>query len=139
LLRAESDTCAASAGGAKSRIAAIRIYELRDLTTRTPWAAAGAPRTASIRTSRLAAIGLARIASYHGADAEAERETSAPLSVNPAFIPRDHLVDEAIQAAVVADDFAPFERLLDVLSRTVDDQRGREGDAEPPRPDPIVK
>ncbi len=30
---------------------------------------------------------------------------------NPARIPRNHRIEEAIQAAVTADDFGPFERL----------------------------
>jgi uncharacterized protein YdiU (UPF0061 family) len=36
---------------------------------------------------------------------------------NPAFIPRNHLVEAALAAAVEHADFAPFEKLLDVLSR----------------------
>ena len=30
---------------------------------------------------------------------------------NPARIPRNHRIEEAIQAAVLADDFGPFQRL----------------------------
>jgi uncharacterized protein YdiU (UPF0061 family) len=40
---------------------------------------------------------------------------------NPAFIPRNHRIEEAIQAAV-ADDLAPFERLVTVLAKPFDDQ-----------------
>ena len=36
---------------------------------------------------------------------------------NPAVIPRNHLVEEALAAAVARNDFAPFEALLDVLMR----------------------
>lgn len=41
--------------------------------------------------------------------------------VNPAFIPRNHRIEEAIQAALEAD-FTPFERLLTVSRRPFDDQ-----------------
>jgi uncharacterized protein YdiU (UPF0061 family) len=37
-------------------------------------------------------------------------------AVNPVYIPRNHLIEEAIQAAIREDDFRPFETLLDVLS-----------------------
>ena len=39
---------------------------------------------------------------------------------NPAFIPRNHRVEEAISAAVERQDFQPFEELLDVVSRPFD-------------------
>jgi uncharacterized protein YdiU (UPF0061 family) len=42
--------------------------------------------------------------------------------VNPAFIPRNHRVEEIIRAAADEDDFAPFEKLLTVLSRPYEDQ-----------------
>jgi uncharacterized protein YdiU (UPF0061 family) len=41
---------------------------------------------------------------------------------NPAFIPRNHRVEQAIEAAVRLRDFGPFELLADVLSRPYDDQ-----------------
>jgi uncharacterized protein YdiU (UPF0061 family) len=37
-------------------------------------------------------------------------------AVNPVYIPRNHLIEEAINAAAERDDFQPFETLLDVLS-----------------------
>ncbi|WP_149538757.1 protein adenylyltransferase SelO [Siccirubricoccus phaeus] len=43
-------------------------------------------------------------------------------AVNPAFIPRNHLVEAAITAAVARNDFAPFEALLAVLARPYEDQ-----------------
>jgi uncharacterized protein YdiU (UPF0061 family) len=55
-------------------------------------------------------------------------------AVNPAFIPRNHRVEEVIQAAVTSDDFAPFERLLTVLSKPYDDQGEFAGYADPPEP-----
>ena len=56
---------------------------------------------------------------------------------NPAFIPRNHLVEAVIQAAL-ADDLGPFEELLAVLSRPYDDQPGRAHYAAPPRPEEVV-
>jgi uncharacterized protein YdiU (UPF0061 family) len=51
----------------------------------------------------------------------AERQ-AAMRSVNPAFIPRNHRVEAVIDAAVIRDDFAPFEELLTVLSKPYEDQ-----------------
>ncbi|HWT09129.1 MAG TPA: YdiU family protein [Roseomonas sp.] len=62
----------------------------------------------------------------------------AMRAVNPAFIPRNHLVEEALAAAAQRDDLAPFEDLLAVLSRPFDDQPGRERFAQPPRPEERV-
>jgi uncharacterized protein YdiU (UPF0061 family) len=57
---------------------------------------------------------------------------------NPAFIPRNHRVEEAIVAAVERNDFAPFETLVTVLSRPFDDQPEFAAYADPPKPDEIV-
>lgn len=38
-------------------------------------------------------------------------------AVNPLYIPRNHLVEQVIEAAVEQDDFAPFEALNEVLTR----------------------
>ncbi len=56
------------------------------------------------------------------------RESSVQLmrSHNPAVIPRNHRVEEALEAAVGRGDFAPMNRLLGVLSKPYDD---------PPEPD----
>ena len=58
--------------------------------------------------------------------------------VNPAFIPRNHLVEEAIAAAVTTGDFSVFERLVAVLAKPYDDQPGPERYALPPRPEEVV-
>jgi len=42
--------------------------------------------------------------------------------VNPAFIARNHRVEEALSAAVERGDYAPFATLLKTLSRPFDDQ-----------------
>ena len=54
--------------------------------------------------------------------------------VNPAVIPRNHRIEQAIRAAVDAADFAPFERLATALSRPYDPAPGDEAYAEPPQP-----
>jgi uncharacterized protein YdiU (UPF0061 family) len=47
---------------------------------------------------------------------------AAMRSVNPGFIPRNHLIEAVIAAAVNRDDFAPFDELLTVLSKPDEDQ-----------------
>jgi uncharacterized protein YdiU (UPF0061 family) len=42
---------------------------------------------------------------------------------NPAFIPRNHLVEEALEAAASARDFSVMERLLEVLAAPYDHER----------------
>ena len=69
---------------------------------------------------------------------EPEERRAAMRGANPQFIPRNHLVEEAILAAVNGD-FSPFETLLTVLSRPYDDHSGLERYAAPPRPDQIVR
>jgi serine/tyrosine/threonine adenylyltransferase len=56
----------------------------------------------------------------------------AMRSVNPAFIPRNHLIEAVIEAAVKRDDFTLFEELLTVLSNPYEDQPGYAGYADPP-------
>jgi uncharacterized protein YdiU (UPF0061 family) len=57
---------------------------------------------------------------------------------NPMFIPRNHLVQEVIVAAVEEDDFAPFETLVTVLANPYEDQPEFARYAEPPRPEEVV-
>lgn len=64
--------------------------------------------------------------------APAQARRDAMLRANPLFIPRNHLVEAAIEAAVERDDFVPFETLLDVLARPFEAQPGREDHARPP-------
>jgi serine/tyrosine/threonine adenylyltransferase len=63
----------------------------------------------------------------------AER-TATMRATNPAVIPRNHRIEAVIQAAVVSDDFAPFEELLTVLSKPYEDQPAFSAYAEPPEP-----
>ena len=69
---------------------------------------------------------------------EANERRAAMRAANPHFIPRNHLVEEAIAAAVKNRDFSPFETLLTVLSTPYEDQPAHRRYAEPPRPDQIV-
>jgi uncharacterized protein YdiU (UPF0061 family) len=66
------------------------------------------------------------------------RETMDPIArargmrrVNPAFIPRNHRVEEALSAAVEDGDYAPFETLLKILAHPFDDQPEFAAFAEP--------
>ena len=63
---------------------------------------------------------------------------STMRAVNPAFTPRNHLVEEALTAATALGDFGPFERLLEVITRPFNDQPGREVYSLPPRPEQVV-
>ena len=63
---------------------------------------------------------------------------AAMRTVNPAYIPRNHLVEEAIKAAVEREDFTPFATLKKVLSAPYEDQPGFERYAQSPRPDQVV-
>jgi uncharacterized protein YdiU (UPF0061 family) len=58
---------------------------------------------------------------------------------NPAFIPRNHLVEAALDAAVVRQDFQPFEVLLDVVSRPYEDRPFLERYVTPARPEECVR
>lgn len=62
----------------------------------------------------------------------------AMRAVNPAYIPRNHLVEAALNAAIERDDFGPFEQLLEVLSRPFEERAGFELYAMPPKPEERV-
>ena len=64
----------------------------------------------------------------------ASERATAMRGVNPAFIPRNHRVEQAIEAAVENGDFSLFEALLTVLARPYDDQPDLAGYSEPPKP-----
>jgi len=71
------------------------------------------------------------------APADEARESSMRRA-NPAFIPRNHRVEEAISAAVRHGDFGPFEVLADVLVRPYDDQPEVAHLGDPPGPEQHV-
>ena len=88
---------------------------LEDPDALTPWLAAWRERLAQ--------------------DATPPQERAAAMrAVNPAFIPRNHKVEEALAAAVDHGDFSLFEALNDVLSKPYEDQPGFAAYAEPPKP-----
>lgn len=69
--------------------------------------------------------------------ATGEADISLMNRVNPAFIPRNHRIEEVIEAAK-NDDFAPFHELHQVLQQPYLDQPGFEKYAKSPEPDEIV-
>jgi uncharacterized protein YdiU (UPF0061 family) len=93
-----------------------------DLGATAPWAAEpGAIRSWAETWRR-------RLATESGAP---EERASAMRRANPAFVPRNHRVEEAIAAAVQRGEFQPFETLVDLLAKPYDDQPDRAYLAEP--------
>ena len=69
---------------------------------------------------------------------EPDVRAQAMRSVNPAFIPRNHRVEQALGAAIEYGDFSPFAELLTVLSRPYEDQADFADYAYPPHADERV-
>ena len=69
---------------------------------------------------------------------DGQARAAAMRKVNPAFIPRNHRVEAAIQAAISRMDFEPFEELLDVIAYPYEDRPEREQYATPARPEECV-
>ena len=88
-----------------------------------PPAATPSPRAGCSSTSRRSTPGLARWRAL-GPDADAMDR------VNPVYIPRNHLVEEALAAATDGD-LAPLERLLDAVTAPYDERPGLERYAAP--------
>jgi uncharacterized protein YdiU (UPF0061 family) len=59
-------------------------------------------------------------------------------SVNPVFIPRNHLVEAALDAASRRKDFEPFEELLDAVTQPYDERPGNDRNAIPAHPEEFV-
>jgi uncharacterized protein YdiU (UPF0061 family) len=76
-----------------------------------------------------------RLATEERSSTERQSEMRA---TNPAFIPRNHRIEEVIQAAVEDGDLAPFRQLIAVLASPYEEQPDRERYAAPPRPDQVV-
>ena len=68
---------------------------------------------------RWALLWRERLQSEDGSPAE---RAQAMRRVNPAVIPRNHRVEQALKAAVEREDYAPFFELLTVLSRPYEEQ-----------------
>lgn len=82
---------------------------------------------------------LARWRQRLGAQDASDGDRQAAMkAVNPAFIPRNHLVEEALEAAQHGN-LAPFDELTAVLAKPFDDQPGKARFAEPPRPEEVVR
>ena len=70
---------------------------------------------------------------------DGERDAGATMrAANPAFIPRNHLVEAAITAAAERSDYQPFERLLAVVIRPFEDDPALALYATPPTEDERV-
>ncbi|MCV3735653.1 YdiU family protein (plasmid) [Rhizobium sp. TRM96647] len=70
-----------------------------------------------------------------GRDARPAAERAAAMrAVNPAFIPRNHRIEEAIAAAVEEQDFSLFAAMNDVLARPYEDRSALAAFAAPPKP-----
>ncbi|TPQ43250.1 hypothetical protein C2U72_28165, partial [Prosthecomicrobium hirschii] len=59
---------------------------------------------------------------------------AAMRAVNPIYIPRNHLVEAVIEAAVDRDDFAPFHRLVETLADPFTERDGLDAFARGPEP-----
>ena len=70
--------------------------------------------------------------------ADGQARTAAMRRMNPAFIPRNHLVEAALDAANLRQDFQPFEDLLAVISRPYDARPELEKYSAPARPEERV-
>src|SRR5215475_1431661 len=75
----------------------------------------------------------------HDGEGTSECRAAAMRAVNPAFIPRNHLVEEALSAAVQQGDLSGFETLTRLLSRPFDEEPPLARYRDPPRPDQIVR
>jgi uncharacterized protein YdiU (UPF0061 family) len=71
-------------------------------------------------------------------DLSGEQRAALMRTTNPAFIPRNHIVEAMIEAAVERQDFGPFEELLDVVSLPYEDRPEKEYYTRPARPDQCV-
>ena len=68
----------------------------------------------------------------------ADVRANAMRLANPVYIPRNHLVEAALHAAVERRDFQPFEDLLKVLSHPYEERPGLERYLTPARPEECV-
>jgi uncharacterized protein YdiU (UPF0061 family) len=70
--------------------------------------------------------------------ADPQARAAAMRRVNPAYIPRNHLVEEVIEAATQRDDFQPFEDLLAVVTQPYEERPDLEKYSAPARPEECV-
>jgi uncharacterized protein YdiU (UPF0061 family) len=69
---------------------------------------------------------------------DGQARAAAMRRVNPAFIPRNHLVEAALDAASRRQDFQPFEELLDAVSQPYAERQGLARYAMPARPEECI-
>jgi uncharacterized protein YdiU (UPF0061 family) len=70
--------------------------------------------------------------------ASAQDRTAAMRAANPAVIPRNHVVEAALNTAVAQQDFQPFEELLDATSRPFHDRPNLDRYTTPARPEECI-
>jgi uncharacterized protein YdiU (UPF0061 family) len=63
-----------------------------------------------------------------------QQRSAAMRVANPLYIPRNHLVEAALKAAVEDEDFGPFNALVDVLAQPFEERPGLEPYTMPPTP-----
>jgi serine/tyrosine/threonine adenylyltransferase len=97
-----------------------------------PGGARGVPRAAAFDAGPRR--GAARLAEEGRTEAD---RRAAMRAANPAVIPRNHMVEEALAAAEQGD-FAPFETLLTVIGRPFDDHPDHPRHLAPARPEEAV-
>ncbi len=68
----------------------------------------------------------------------ADTRATAMRDANPVVIPRNHVVQAALEAAIEQQDYQPFEDLLEAVSRPYDDRSGLESYTTPARPEQYV-
>jgi uncharacterized protein YdiU (UPF0061 family) len=69
---------------------------------------------------------------------DGQARATAMRRMNPVFIPRNHLVEAALEAATWRQDFQPFEELLSAVTRPYEERPGLERYAMPARPEERV-
>ena len=69
---------------------------------------------------------------------ETSKRQAEMYAVNPVYIPRNHLVEEAISTAEKQQDFEPFNTLVEILANPFDFDMARSRYASPPEPGQVV-
>lgn len=72
-------------------------------------------------------------------DGRRDERIAIMKAANPAIVPRNHRVEEAIDAAVTMGDEAPFHALVAALARPYDDVAADDIYRAPPKPEEIVR
>lgn len=75
----------------------------------------------------------------HDTDSDDETSRMSIRATNPAYIPCNHRVEQAINAAMSEDDFTPMERLLEVLANPFEDHPEHVDLARPPKPEEVLQ